>query len=327
MKKFLFLICPFIAIALLATTVFAQTTHNVITDRVRCTYHTEDGRISGKYTSYYLTGQIKAEGEFINGMRTGTWLVWDEKDNLIVQREFSDPFNYTQIIPKTPKEDPVKLLNTTRYEIKYNDEGYIEYYDITKEMVLWAKRIWRYVEHENNTLLFESNYFFSFLNNLATIDSITVYNPENDEFQTSFQASEVDTSGTILGFKIKEDAFIDRKRQVLETRILGICPVVINTSGDTIDLYWVYFPELRKFMAKEKISNNNLPSNIKTLDDLFFYRYFSGRIIKESNIYDRYISEYAENEIKEAERIEVSIIEAEHDFWMQLNGKCREKHE
>jgi hypothetical protein len=40
------IISSFIAVAFLATAVFAQTTHNVITDRVKCTYHTENGRIN-----------------------------------------------------------------------------------------------------------------------------------------------------------------------------------------------------------------------------------------------------------------------------------------
>ncbi|PLW92646.1 MAG: hypothetical protein C0592_09810 [Marinilabiliales bacterium] len=258
-------------------------------------------------------------------MRTGTWMVWDAEDNLIVQREFSDPFTYKQIIPEAPEDDPVELLNTPVYEIKYNDEGYIEPFHVTKEILVWAKRIWRYAEPENNDILFKYDYFFQFINKLALSEAIIVYSTVDDEFQTPLAPDEINISGTLKGFIIKEDAFFDRDRQLNETRILGICPLLVNDTGDTTKLYWVYFPELREFMAKEKLSDASLPEYIKTLDDLFFYRHFSATIIKESNVYDRFISEYAEDEYKEAERIEVSIIEAEHDFWLQLNGSCGEK--
>lgn len=327
MKKFLFLIFPFGAVTLLATTVFAQTTHNVITDRVKCTYTITDGRITGPYESYYKTGQIKAKGELINGMRTGIWKVWDAKGNLIVQREFSDPFTYKQVIPIAPKDDPVELLNTSIYEIKYNDDGYIEPRYITKDMVLWAKRIWRYAEPENNDILFKYDYFLQFMTKLALSEAITVYSTADDEFRTPLSTDEINISGVLKGFIIKEDAFFDRDRQVNETRILGICPLLVNDTGDTTKLFWAYFPELRKYMAKEMVSDASLPEYIKTLDDLFFYRHFTAQIIKESNVYDRYIKDYAFDEVKEAERIEISTIEAEHDFWMELNGKCGEKHD
>ena len=85
-------------------------------------------------------------------------------------------------------------------------------------------------------------------------------------------------------------------------------------------MYWVYFPQIRKYLAQEKIQQTGIPAKIKTFDDLFFYRYFYGQIYKESNVYDRPISVYKTGtEIeKEAERIEISLIESEHDIWISF---------
>ena len=85
-------------------------------------------------------------------------------------------------------------------------------------------------------------------------------------------------------------------------------------------MYWVYFPQIRKYLAQEKIRQTGLPTKIKTLDDLFFYRCFYGQIYKESNVYDKPITAYSiGKEIdKEAERIEISLIESEHDIWLRF---------
>ena len=47
----------------------------------------------------------------------------------------------------------------------------------------------------------------------------------------------------IIGYKIKEDMFIDNTRMVSESRIISLCPVGVNSqTKDTTDLYWIYFP-------------------------------------------------------------------------------------
>jgi hypothetical protein len=73
-------------------------------------------------------------------------------------------------------------------------------------------------------------------------------------------------------------------------------------------------------MAQTKVVANASPTNVKSLDDLFFFRDFASEIIKESNVYDRFINDYfsVPDIADEAQRIEVSIIEAEHDTWLNL---------
>ena len=54
-----------------------------------------------------------------------------------------------------------------------------------------------------------------------------------------------------------------------------------------------------------------------TYDDIFHKRFFSSRIVKESNKYDRKISEYKEgiDALLEAEKIKEEIFNLEHDLW------------
>ncbi|MBL4862477.1 MAG: hypothetical protein JKY09_05605 [Crocinitomicaceae bacterium] len=61
---------------------------------------------------------------------------------------------------------------------------------------------------------------------------------------------------------------------------------------------------------------------VKSLDDLFFFRCFSGQIYKAGNVYDRKISDYmtGDKELdKESLRIDIDLIEDEHDLWIQFS--------
>jgi hypothetical protein len=116
-----------------------------------------------------------------------------------------------------------------------------------------------------------------------------------------------------------EDAVFDTVRSLSQSFIISLCPVVIDLeTTDTIDLFWIYFPPLRKALAQEQVALPSLP-HIKTIDDLFFYRSYYGQIYKEDNVNDRPIGDYITDKaaiIREAERIELNLLELEHDFWL-----------
>ncbi|MCB0410269.1 MAG: hypothetical protein KDD29_08620 [Flavobacteriales bacterium] len=284
-------------------------------------YHLNQGRINGLYTSYYKNGIKKAQGNFENNLRIGRWIVWDSLGNKRMERIYTDPFTFKRIIPEIPKEKPIQLLNIPRYKIQYNKDGYISNFHLKESDVHYYKRVWRYITKQYNPILFEKNLLFKTLNQHISDSTIKVYSAKNDEF-TEVITPEIDTSKIeVIGFKIKEDFFFDMNRVVSETRIIGVCPVVINhETNDTIDTYWVYYPAARKYLAQVSIQNKSTPEKIKTLDDLFFYRFFSGKIIKISNVYDRYIKDYLkkEKQEKEAEKFELFLIEREHNIWISL---------
>lgn len=299
-------------------TVFGQSSKKIYEDTlIKSIYQTTQGRINGNYTSYYKNGIKKAEGNFENNLRIGKWTVWDTLGNVKMIRIYSDPFTFERIIPKVPDDKPIKLLNIPRYKIKYNEEGYITYAYVKESDVSYHRRIWRFISPKENPILFEKDLLFRLLNKHILDSTIKAYSTKDDEFREVFMPKIDTTTVKVIGFKIKEDFFFDMNRVVSDTRVIGICPVVINQiTNDTIDAYWVYHPQAREHLAQINIESNIIPEKIKTLDDLFFYRYFYGRIIKKSNVYDRqptYILEPSNSE-----KIDIELIEKEHDIWINL---------
>lgn len=281
-----------------------------------CSYETCHGKTDGHYISYFKNGTKKAEGDFENNYRIGKWTVWDSTGHMVLQREYENPFFFKCLYPKPQTNVP----DSSQYRIQYNKEGYIDYFKLKEEMVVWSKRLWRFVPESKNLLNFDNGRLFQNFQKNIQNKNIIAYSVADDEFKTALTSDQIPSSNLrIIGFKIKEDAFTDNIRKVLETRIIGICPVVINTvKKDTSDLYWLYYPELRPILAKEKLEAKFITPKIKSFDDLFFFRNFSSSIYKESNVYNRSIADYKKGvDIeREAEKIEIGIIEYEYDCWV-----------
>ncbi|MBH83397.1 MAG: gliding motility protein GldN [Flavobacteriales bacterium] len=132
-----------------------------------------------------------------------------------------------------------------------------------------------------------------------------------------------DYSHDVKKYRVKEEWFFDKQRSVMEVRIIGICPVIDRRDEDGIytgetSLFWVYFPEARKILSKSEVFNHRRNDAARlTYDDIFHKRFFSSRIVKESNKYDRKISEYKEgiDALLESEKIKEEIFNLEHDLW------------
>jgi gliding motility associated protien GldN len=132
---------------------------------------------------------------------------------------------------------------------------------------------------------------------------------------------------------IKEKWFFDRKYSTLQVRIIGICPMrvypmmitdqVTGMSVPTGDinqqlLFWVYYPEVRFYLARQETFNPHNDAQPISFDDMFNQRLFSSYIYKESNVFnDRPINSYAKgmDAMFESERVKQSIFEFEHDLW------------
>jgi gliding motility associated protien GldN len=118
---------------------------------------------------------------------------------------------------------------------------------------------------------------------------------------------------------LKEEWFFDKQRSVLDVRILGICPLYEQEDKEKGDqpLFWVYFPEARKELAKYDVFNRQNPQERRSFDDIFWKRQFSSYIIQEENVYNRAINEYKKgmDALLESNRIKDEIITFEHDLW------------
>lgn len=145
-----------------------------------------------------------------------------------------------------------------------------------------------------------------------------------DEWGDVIYVEAYDTIPTsdITRFRLKEEVFFDKQRSVMETRILGLAPVipVKNEDGDIegyTEAFWIYFPEARFVFAEAEVYNVSNDADRMTYEELFWKRKFVSRMIKMSNVYDRTIDSYKSpmDALLEAEFLEEQIFNMEHDMW------------
>lgn len=127
----------------------------------------------------------------------------------------------------------------------------------------------------------------------------------------------------IVMYELKEVWFFDKQRSVMDVRIVGLCPVMAVVDEETGEfrgykrLFWINMREANPLMASWPVFNRNNDMERRSYAEVFTKRYFDSVVIKESNVYDRSIHEYAKGKdaLFEAERIEQSLFVMEHDLW------------
>jgi gliding motility associated protien GldN len=108
----------------------------------------------------------------------------------------------------------------------------------------------------------------------------------------------------------------------MESKIIGICPLAekVSESGEMIGvkpLFWIYFPDARPYLAKAAVFNRHNDAERMSYDELFVKRMFSSYVYKESNIYNRSITDYKKglDVLLESEAIKEEIFVYESDLW------------
>lgn len=158
-------------------------------------------------------------------------------------------------------------------------------------------------------------------NKLVACDSVPVieYLPDGTEVpHNEYVCDSTSINRQILKFRLKEDWFFDKQRSVLDVRIIGIAAYQYDEEKEGYkELFWVYFPACRPYFAGSDIYNVKNDAERRSLDDIFWKRQFSSTIVKESNVYDRYISEYQRgvDALLESDRVKNDIFKWEHDLW------------
>ena len=262
-----------------------------------------------------------------------------------VKTEASEPTEATDV--KKPLDGVV--------EKKLISERPVLAYDPIREAdVFWERRVWRVIdvrEKVNLTFTYPENPFFKIINDAAIKGEIKAYSTEDDKFTKLLTKDEVATMGAsvdtivtfdpetyeekrqivrneinwenVKQFRVKEVWFFDKESSTLQVRILGMAPLIdeYDDNGNfkfTRPMYWIYYPDCRLLLARNKVFNlsNNDASPI-TWEDLLEQRFFSSYIIKESNVYDRKIEDYATgvDMLLEGEKIKNEIFHFEHDLW------------
>jgi gliding motility associated protien GldN len=227
-------------------------------------------------------------------------------------------------------------------------------YDHVREAdIFWEKRIWRVIdvrEKMNLPFSYPERPFFSILMDAATNNEITVYSTEDDKFTSRLTSDEVVTMGaridTVITFdpdtyeektqivsndinpedvrryRIKEVWFFDKESSTMQVRILGIAPLldIFDDAGNfkyEKPMFWVYYPEAREILARERVFNTGNDASPMSWEDLLEMRYFSSYIWKESNVKNERIQDYLSgiDILFEADKIKQAIFNFEHDLW------------
>lgn len=255
-----------------------------------------------------------------------------------------------------------------------HDRTPLDFHAVQEADIYKSWRIWRMVdlrEKINHPLYYPTqrmrnrHSFVQVLIDSIKHGAVRAYSPINDEFTDTlsfkdvaknFGAVEVqekrqslsgaDTTVTIPAewrwsevkqLLVLEEWFIDKRRSILDVRIVGICPIRVfnkvlqtgdeETTTDAEDdselskvkLFWIYYPDARKVLGRTMAFNPQNLGQEYTFDDIFLKRKFASYIVKQANTYDdRSISAYTVGGIPnmlESERITNDIMDKEQDLW------------
>jgi gliding motility associated protien GldN len=129
---------------------------------------------------------------------------------------------------------------------------------------------------------------------------------------------------SIMKLRIKEEWVFDREASRLFVRILGIAPVKQIQRGNQLQnevLFWIYYPDLRKTLAKYEVYNpKNMGYGRMTWEELFESRMFSSYITKSTldNPGNKVIRQMIKDPILallEGDNIKERIFNYEQDLW------------
>ena len=199
-----------------------------------------------------------------------------------------------------------------------------------------------------------SQMFFDILMNAIQKDSVVAF--ADDRFTTPLtsaeigqktQGGEADTSAvvdpqdpskvvkyvvtresfnpkTITKLRMKEEWVFDRESSRMICRIIGIAPVKEVQRGKNMQaevMFWVYYPDLRKTLARYEVYNpKNMGYGRMTWEELFEARMFSSYITKSTldNPGNKTIRQMIKDPILallEGENIKERIFNYEQDLW------------
>ena len=120
----------------------------------------------------------------------------------------------------------------------------------------------------------------------------------------------------VTRLRIKEDWYFDKKLSQFLVRIIAIGPLVVEEDGLS-QVCWIPYEDSRDVLAKAFAFNRNNSAQRRTYDEILQKRIFDSYIIKEENVYDRYINSYAFNidALYESERIKNAMFDFEQSLW------------
>lgn len=255
--------------------------------------------------------------------------------------------------PASPSNSPVPIVRDGVYDkISVKEKKILTYDHLREADIFWQKRIWRVIDTQqkmNLPFIYPEQPFIQvlldiinknsdaqmFLDDsfttltsqadmdarLNSVDTIFVIDPETYEEKQEIVRNEFDWTA-VKQIRLKEDWVFDEESSTMQVRILGMAPIrdVIDDNGNYRGqeaMFWLYYPDYRKYFINYETFNPQNDAMRLTWDDIFEMRFFASYIMKESNIQDKRIKDYAtgRDALIESERIKNELFEQEHNLW------------
>ena len=222
--------------------------------------------------------------------------IWREID-------FRQKMNQGFYIPTTPHKNLKNLYTILKEALQDPTTGVVAYEDESVTGELIKPTTW---------------------NDIKTQITSTVQVQKTDDYGNviaiEYAESEM-SSAEVKRCQIKEEWYFDKQRSELLVKIIAICPIrIVKKDGVDVPqrLFWIPYDEnLRKVLIDAPYFNRLNSAARLSYDDVFLRRVFDSYIIREDNIFDRSIQEYAKGIeiLHESERIKQSIIDFEQGLW------------
>ncbi|QRY58314.1 type IX secretion system ring subunit PorN/GldN [Sphingobacterium siyangense] len=231
--------------------------------------------------------------------------------------------NVNSAIPASGEviQDTIPLTDGFYQANNMEDAVPFAYPEVNKKNIRFYKRVWRDIDlkdEKNNILAIPGNSLIEVVMKAIEKGKLSLYSPDDDSFKGRLSAQEgmarfadsvlvpiFDGEGNqidskmalnefdparVTKFRIKEDIFFDKQRSRLETRIIGVAPLMnITTSAELAEsvgatpAFWLYFPQLRYSLIQVDISDPDKGLYDMTMDDFFVQNKFAGTIVRESS--------------------------------------------
>lgn len=195
------------------------------------------------------------------------------------------------------------------------------YPEVNKKNIRFYKRVWRDIDlkdEKNAILAIPGNSLIEVVMKAIEKGMLSLYSPDDDSFKGRLSAQEgmarfadsvlvpiFDDEGNqidskmalnefdparVTKFRVKEDIFFDKQRSRLETRIIGVAPLMnITTSAELAEsvgstpAFWLYFPQLRYSLVQVDVSDPDKGLYDMSMDDFFVQNKFASTIVRESS--------------------------------------------
>lgn len=158
---------------------------------------------------------------------------------------------------------------------------------------------------------------------MVDADGQPVFDEDGEPVQETYLQERTFDVSTATKIRLKEKWYIDKQDSRQKVRILGLAFEYDKemASGNTARNWSFWIPmdymEVRNVLVNANAYDENNDVVERSYDDIFIQRYFDSYIIRESNVYNRSISQYlvGEDAIIESQKIEDKIFDIESDMW------------